>query len=47
MNSWIYRIIGKTVVITTKNTDFAEKKSKLGYIIYCKKETKKYRYFHN
>ena len=33
MKNWIYKIQGLDKVIITKNVEFAEQKSKLGYII--------------
>jgi hypothetical protein len=35
---WKYTIFGKTGAILTSNTDYAEKKSMLGYRVYCKRE---------
>jgi hypothetical protein len=39
MKNWIYKIQGLDKVIITKNVEFAEQKSKLGYIVFCKRES--------
>ena len=41
---WRYRIVGNSSILTTKNTEIAENKSKLGYIVYCKRESNIYKY---
>jgi hypothetical protein len=43
---WKYKIIGNAGIITTKNTELAEQKSKSGYIVYCKRESNIYKYNH-
>ncbi len=43
---WKYKIIGKAGVIMTQNTDLAEKKSKLGYWVFCKRVSNIYKYNH-
>lgn len=44
MIKWKYKIIGNAGIITTRNTEFAEKKSKLGYVVFCKRESNIYKY---
>ena len=46
MMVWKYTIKGNAGIITTKNTELAEKKSKLGYIIYCKRISNIYKFHH-
>ena len=46
MMVWKYRIVGNSGILTTRNTDIAENKSKLGYIVYCKRESNIYKYNH-
>jgi hypothetical protein len=38
MITWKYIIKGNYTTMITKNHDFAEQKSKLGCIVYCKRE---------
>ena len=47
MTIWIYKILSGAGTITTKNTEYAEKKSKLGCIVFCKRETNIYKLNHN
>jgi len=44
MNMWKYKIQSKSVTIITQNPDYAEMKSKLGNIVYCKREKNIYKY---
>lgn len=44
MMVWKYRIQTNVGVIITKNTEFAEKKSKLGNIVFCKRENNIYKF---
>ena len=46
MMVWKYRIVGNSGILTTRNTDIAENKSKLGYIVYCTRESNIYKYNH-
>jgi hypothetical protein len=39
MISWIYTILGECGLIKTQNPDYAELKSKSGYIVFCKTES--------
>lgn len=39
MYIWKYKIIGNSGSIYTSNTLFAEEKSKLGKLVFCKRET--------
>jgi len=41
---WIYTIKSKVGTITTSNHKYAEEKSKIGYQVFCKKETNIYQY---
>jgi len=41
---WKYRIQTDIGYIITKNTDYAEKRSKLGNIVFCKRENNVYKY---
>ena len=38
MNIWKYRIYTRNGVIITRNLELAEMKSKLGFIVFCKRE---------
>ena len=38
MTIWKYIIKGKAGTIVTKDYNYAEMKSKLGYIVFCKRE---------
>ena len=44
---WTYTIYGNNSIIFTKNTNYAEKKSKLGNIVFCKREKNSYRFNKN
>jgi len=46
MTIWKYIIHGKNSTIITSNTDYAEKKSKSGYIVFCKRESNMFKYAH-
>ena len=46
MTIWKYIIKGDAVTIVTKNHRYAEKKSKHGYLVFCKRENNVYRYPH-
>lgn len=35
---WRYTILTNVGIITTKNPEYAERRSKLGNIVYCKRE---------
>jgi len=41
---WIYTIISNAGLILTSNSEYAEKKSKLGYRVYCKRENNIYKF---
>lgn len=43
MSTWTYKILGANGIILTKNPDYAEMKSKNGYIVFCKRETNVYK----
>jgi hypothetical protein len=43
---WKYKIVGKSAIAYTKNCEYAEKKSRLGDIVYCKREKNMYRFAH-
>ena len=43
---WRYKIRTDAGIITTQNTEYAEKKSRLGYPVFCKGENNVYK-FHN
>lgn len=47
MNVWTYKIKSNSGIIITQNSDFAEKKSRLGNIVFCKRESNKYRFKQN
>ena len=44
MISWKYIIKGEAGDIITKDPMFAEKKSKLGYLVFCKRESNIYKF---
>ncbi len=44
---WTYKIKTNNGTILTQNSDFAEKRSKLGNIVFCKRESNKYRFKQN
>jgi len=46
MMVWKYKIIGSAGTIITRNTEIAERKSKSGYLVYCKRESNIYKYTH-
>ena len=46
MTVWKYIIKGDAGTIITRNHQYAEKKSRLGYIVFCKREKNVYRYPH-
>jgi hypothetical protein len=46
MITWIYIIKNFEGKIITKNCDFAERKSKLGYFVFCKRAKNLYKYHH-
>ena len=41
---WIYTILSNAGCILTSNHEYAEKKSKLGYRVYCKRESNMYKF---
>jgi len=43
---WKYVIKGNAGTITTRNCEYAEQKSKLGYLVFCKRENNIFRYPH-
>ena len=43
---WTYTIQGDAGTIVTRNTEYAEKKSRLGYLVFCKRENNVYKYNH-
>ena len=46
MMVWKYIIKSDAGIIVTRNTDYAEKRSKLGNIVFCKRENNIYRFSH-
>ena len=44
MMVWTYKIKTDVGVIITKNVEYAEKKSRLGNIVFCKREKNMYKY---
>ncbi len=46
MMAWRYKIQGSNNTIITSSSEYAEKKSKLGYIVFCKRESNVYRFSH-
>jgi len=46
MINWKYTIYGEGCRIVTGNIDFAEQKSKQGYIIFCKRESNVFKFNH-
>ena len=43
--TWKYKIQGDACTIITRNPEYAEQKSKLGYIVFCKRETNIYKFY--
>ena len=43
---WKYTILTDTGTIITKNPDIAERKSRSGYLVFCKRENNVYKYDH-
>jgi hypothetical protein len=43
---WKYTILSNAGSILTSNTEYAEKKSKSGYRVYCKRENNKFKFIH-
>jgi len=43
---WKYTILSDAGPIITKDTKYAEKKSKLGYLVFCKRENNIYKLKH-
>lgn len=43
---WKYTILSDAGTITTRNPEYAEKKSKLGYPVFCKRESNIYKLSH-
>ena len=41
---WRYTILTDIGIITTKNCEYAEKRSKLGNIVFCKREKNYYKF---
>ena len=41
---WRYKIVTDIGIIITKNPEYAEKRSKLGNIVYCKREKNFYNF---
>ena len=46
MMTWRYKIRGANSTIITSNSEYAEQKSKLGYIVFCKRESNIYKFNH-
>jgi len=46
MITWLYIIKNGAGTILTQNYDYAEKKSKLGYFVFCKRENNIYKFSH-
>lgn len=44
MSVWTYKIRSNAGIIITKDPEYAERKSKLGNIVFCKRETNFYKY---
>ena len=43
---WRYTIQSDAGKIITRNPEYAEKKSKLGYLVFCKRENNVYKFNH-
>ncbi len=43
---WKFKILTNTGPIVTNNVEYAEEKSKLGYLIFCKRENNVYKFNH-
>ena len=43
---WKYKILSDVGTIITRNTEYAEKKSKLGCLVFCKGENNVYKFNH-
>jgi len=43
---WKYTILSDAGTITTRNTEYAEKKSRLGYPVFCERENNVYKFYH-
>ncbi len=41
---WMFTIVGPGRRIVTQNSSYAEKRSKLGDIVFCKRETNMYKH---
>jgi hypothetical protein len=46
MMTWRYKILGANSTIITSNPEYAEQKSRLGYVVFCKRESNIYRFNH-
>ena len=46
MNVWKYTIQTNVGPIITRNPEIAENKSRLGYLVFCKRENNIYKYNH-
>jgi len=46
MMAWRYKIQGANGTIITSSSEYAEQKSRLGYIVFCKRESNIYRFSH-
>ncbi len=46
MNVWRYTIISDAGPIITRNYEYAERKSRLGYLVFCKREKNIYKFNH-
>lgn len=43
---WRYTILSDAGTIITRNHEYAEKKSKLGCLVFCKRENNIYKFHH-
>jgi len=46
MMVWKYKILSEAGMIITQNLEYAEQKSKLGNIVFCKRENNVYKFNH-
>ena len=46
MMTWRYKIRGVNSTIITSNSEYAEQKSRLGYVVFWKRESNIYRFDH-
>jgi len=46
MMIWCYKILTNNGIILTKDSEYAEKKSKLGNLVFCRRQSNHYKYNH-